>query len=385
MKKKILIFVAILLPILATAQKNNDQYKTIIYTDLTLANDIQEEIPVGGVVSFDSKILSAAEDAAKGIGAGYVTSFMNMGVNAVASLLTRNSRHKAEWEKMIEEENTWTTQINTIEEAKDFYRKKSFEGALDPSSMYFNGIGCLRMEDKDTVFYVSCHIDRTKLNEIIDHSKFQLTLDTLILSPKHSRLPNTQLPIEYSLDERKNFCLSVNIKLSSSWFTKDIVLHKDIPLGEFNINVMLDPKALDERGFLRYVRKNGEKSKYEVTGESFVVPRSYMCLRTPSGEIQDVWGTGQYNVQIILSENCEITDKLRHEWKDDRRRHKAMKPKTGILRNVWQTVSKQKWDELSQQWIITTLTAPANVVSKDIIDKLGLDTDDDESNEQPQK
>lgn len=372
------IFLIVLFMLSSTciyAQNDGGGYKTVIYTDPGLSEDIQDQSQYNGVLSFGaSEIISSASNAIKGIGAGYITSFVDMGVNAVASLLTRKSAHKTEWEKMIAEENTWSTEINSVEEAKDFYRKTSFDGALDPSGMYFNGIGCMRMVEKDTVFFISCHIDRSNISNIVNHSKFNLTLDTLILSPTNSRLPNTQLPIRYSLDERQNFNLAVNIKLYSSWFTSDIVLHKDVQLGEFNFNIKVNPDSLDSKEFIHYVRNEGEKPKYEITGESFVVPRSYMNYRTPNGTFKDIWGTGQYSIQITLSEKCDITDKLRHDWKKDRKKHIALKKKTNFIDNVWQTVTKQKWDELSKQWVITTLSAPASVISSDIIDKLGLDS-----------
>lgn len=34
----------------------------------------------------------------------------------------------------------------------DFYKETSFDGALDPKGMRFDGIGCLRKEGNDTVF-----------------------------------------------------------------------------------------------------------------------------------------------------------------------------------------------------------------------------------------
>ena len=75
-----------------------------------------------------------------------------MGVNAIASLLTRNARLKQEWEETVNAENTWTYPISSVEEMRDFYREPSRAGALDPMDMCFDGIGCLRMEGNDTVF-----------------------------------------------------------------------------------------------------------------------------------------------------------------------------------------------------------------------------------------
>ena len=58
---------------------------------------------------------------AAGIASGYVTSFIDMGVNAIASLLTRNARLKQEWEETVNAENTWTYPISSVEEMRDFY------------------------------------------------------------------------------------------------------------------------------------------------------------------------------------------------------------------------------------------------------------------------
>ena len=46
--------------------------------------------------------------------------------------------------------------------------------------------------------------------------------------------------------------------------------------------------------------------------------------------------------------------------------------KESIWENGWQTISNQRWDELAQSWVITTLQAPAGIITKDVIDKLGL-------------
>ena len=36
------------------------------------------------------------------------------------------------------------------------------------------------------------------------------------------------------------------------------------------------------------------------------------------------------------------------------------------------SISEEKWDEIAKTWVITTLKAPADQVSTDVIDKLGL-------------
>jgi hypothetical protein len=166
----------------------------------------------------------------------------------------------------------------------------------------------------------------------------------------------------------------MNIKISSSWFTEYIELHDNVPLGEFTVTIPVDKDSLDANGYLRYSRKKNEASAYEIVGESFIVPRSYMGYRDKNKKFHNVWGTGQYKLDIKLSETCDLTDNYRKNWKQDRKKRNKLKPKSGFVTSVWQTVSKQKWDEITKQWVITTLTAPAGVISNEVIKKLGLDT-----------
>ena len=350
------------------------EFKTFIYT----SNDLGEEIARHSELvnrkdrGYLGDLFNASKESLKGIASGYVTSFIDLGVNAIGSLLTRNSRLKEEWEETVKAENIYKTKISTVSEINDFYKEASFEGAMDPKGMRFDGIGCLRLEDNDTVFYLSCHIDRSKIDRIVKHSKFELVLDTLIVSPTHSNLPNTYLDLPYSFAERDNFTLSMNIKLISSWMNEIVQLQKNQELGAFVLNVPVDPEELDEKGFLRYVRNRNEEPTYKIVGESFIVPRSYMGYRDKDDNYKNIWGTGEYKLEIELKETCDVTEQYRENWKKDRKRRKKLMEKESIWENGWQTISNQRWDELAQSWVITTLQAPAGIITKDVIDKLGL-------------
>ena len=350
------------------------EFKTFIYT----SNDLGEEIARHSELvnrkdrGYLGDLFNASKESLKGIASGYVTSFIDLGVNAIGSLLTRNARLKEEWEETVKAENIYKTKISTVSEINDFYKEASFEGAMDPKGMRFDGIGCLRLEDNDTVFYLSCHIDRSKIDRIVKHSKFELVLDTLIVSPTHSNLPNTYLDLPYSFAERDNFTLSMNIKLISSWMNEIVQLQKNQELGAFVLNVPVDPEELDEKGFLRYVRNRDEKPVYKIVGESFIVPRSYMGYRDKDDNYKNIWGTGEYKLEIELKETCDVTEQYRENWKKDRKRRKKLMEKESIWENGWQTISNQRWDELAQSWVITTLQAPAGIITKDVIDKLGL-------------
>ena len=149
----------------ATAQQV--EYQTFIYTDDDLAQEIARQYEEENTRGYLGDLFNASKESAKGIASGYVTSFIDLGVNAIASLVTRNARQKEEWEKTVQAENQYQTTISTVSELNDFYKETSFEGAMDPKGMRFDGIGCLRKEGRDTAFYLSCHIDRSKISRII--------------------------------------------------------------------------------------------------------------------------------------------------------------------------------------------------------------------------
>lgn len=381
MKKIALFLAALLFSFYGMAQQV--EYQTFIYTSDDLADEITKlckeremrEVEAGVRLPYLEKLFNASKESVKGIASGYVTSFIDLGVNAIASLVTRNSRLKQEWEDMVQAENVYETTLGTVSEVNDFYNNISFDGAMDPAGMRFDGIGCLRKEGQDTVFYISCHIDRSKIDRIINHSKFELALDTLIISPMRSNLPNTPLNLPFSFAERQNFTLSMDMTLTSSWMNEIVMLQKDQVLGEFNITIPVDQSMLDSDGFLRYVRQKDEAPAYKVMGESFIIPRSYMGYRGEDGRYKNSWGTGEYKLSIRLKETCEITDAYRENWKKDRKRRKKMQPKEDFIDATWQMISNQRWDELSQSWIVTTLQAPAKIITKDVIDKLGLEPD----------
>ena len=112
--------------------------------------------------------------------------------------------------------------------------------------------------------------------------------------------------------------------------------------------------------------------EYEVVGESFIVPRSYMGFRDENDNYDNIWGTGQYNLAIELKESCGITDSYRESWKKDRKYRKSITPHDGLMANVWESISTQKWDEITKSWIITTLSAPAGVISNKLIEEMKL-------------
>ncbi len=374
MKKVFVILCAVLcaMPLMAQTVK----YTAFVYTDEGLADEIQDYSDhLRGSNSrgaFGDLLLEASLNAAKGIGAGYVTSVVNLGVQTVAGLITRQQRLKKEWEQTVAAEDTFCTKLSTISGLKDFYSTPSFASPMDPTGMKFNGIGVVRKGGDDTMFYISMHIDRSKINRIVEHSKFELVLDTLIISPTHSNLPNSKFDTTFRWEDRHNYTMTLHLVITSSWMNEITQVFRDEKLGEFTINIPVKREELDSNGFLRYVRDAKEESRYKIVGNSFVVPRSYSGYLDAEGEAHPVWGTGEYQIVLDIKESCSLTPAYRKNWKQNRRARVKAQKKGNLITTSWQYVTSQKWDEITKSWVVTVLQAPADVISSKLIEELKL-------------
>lgn len=351
------------------------RYQTFVYTsdklDMLIQNEYKKqnkENDRGIIGDLGKSFLNAG----KGIAGGYVTSIIDVGVNSIAALLTRNANNKLKWEEMVRAENTYQQTLTTVEPINNFYAQTSLDGPMDPAGMNFNGIGCLRTVGNDTVFYISCHIDQGKINRIINHSKFELALDTLIIDPYQCDLPNSRFDTGFSFDQRNNLQMTIEMQLSSSWVNQWTQVQKDQELGKFILNIPINQSDLNAAGKLRYVRAENMPAKYKVTGESFIIPRSYMGYRDKNNSYYDSWGTGDYNITLLLKETCGITADYSKNWKDDWKKRQNAKNDESLLQRSWKTVSSQRWDELSKKWVITTLKAPADIINKELLKELDL-------------
>jgi hypothetical protein len=361
----------------AQAQKREkvSQYETKIYTSDKVGTLIRDEYRKQSANSrgYLSDLGIAALNAGKGVAGGYVGAFVDVGVNALVSLFTKNATNKQAWENIVKAENSYTETLATLEPINNFYSAPSFDGPLDPAGMNFYGIGCVRTVDKDTVFYISTHIDEAKINRIINHSKFELSLDTLIIDPYKLDLPNSNFPdAAFSFDERKDLQITVEIRLISSWINELTQLQNNQELGSFAVNIPISKKDLDANGKLRYALKTGEPAQYKIAGESFIVPRSFMGYRDEENNYRNSWGTGDYDVQIKISESCGITENYRKQWKADWKRREDAENSENFVQRTCKLVSSQKWNELTKQWVVTTIKAPADIVTDDLLETLGL-------------
>ena len=380
--KKLVLLIIVLAGAIATGWTQNaktavgkvSRYETFVYTTNKIDVLIQNEHKKQGENSrgFMSDLGGAFLNAGKGVAGGYVTSILDIGVNTVAGLFTQGANNKLKWEAVVKAENMYQETLTTVEAINNFYSRPSFDSPMDPAGMNFNGIGCLRTIEGDTTFYISCHIDESKISRIINHSKFELEVDTLIIDPYKGDLPNSDFNSEFSFDQRNNLQIVVEMRLISSWINALTQLQNNQELGHFTLSVPVKQTDLDGSGKLRYVKTANVPAKYKITGESFIIPRSYMGYRDAENNYKDSWGTGDYKVELSIKESCGVTDAYRKNWKADWKARQDAESDENFMQRTWKTITSQRWDELGKQWVITTLKAPADMINNDLLKELDL-------------
>lgn len=322
---------------------------------------------------FLSDIWGVTQNNAFGMISTGITGLISTGINSVGNLLKSK---KGEWQMIVQRENIFEKTLFMLENLDDFYSAVSVAGALDPSSMSFNGFGCLQKRGNDTILYISCHLDTTEVafSRILRHSKFELMLDTLVFNPQKCDLPNDSTlrfseRKPFSFTERKDLNLRIDVNITSSWINQAIQIYNDQVLGNFHIQVPINEESLDSDSVFRYYRGvGGHKEGCEMIGNSFIVPRSYIGVRDNDGIFHDAWGTGQYKLSVTIKETCNITPSFEKNWKADWKRRKQQQHKPF---NLIQTI-KQSWDKNAGQWVVTILEAPAHYAAQELMQSIGV-------------
>lgn len=238
-----------------------------------------------------SKDRSVISDVLRSVLTGGVSGIVEVLVQETYNLAQYRSRQKQEWMRMIQNENNYTDSITSIKNMKDFYKTTSMKGALDPSDINFDGIEIRGMRDGEEMIYLKCSIDKDKLDNLFNHSKFNLVLDTMAFYPYRCHLPNVtangikimkkikkgkdkqksddkgrdmaksgpEVPQQegdtiirpgaggnmFSFDERNNLNVNIDFSIFSSWINEAVQVHKNVELGNFRFNINI-PGSLFE-------------------------------------------------------------------------------------------------------------------------------------------
>ncbi len=339
-------------------------------------------------------------DVGQAVGIGIVSGLVDAVVSETFNLVQYRKKQKQEWMRMIQNENNYTDSITSIKGLKDFYYANSHRGALDPSDINFDGIEIRGMRNGHEVIYMSCSIDRDKLDHLFRHSKFNLVLDTLAFYPFQCHLPNvtangirTMRELKkgkaevkgdtiirpgvggngFSFDERNNLRIGINFSLYSSWINQAVQVHKNVELGNFKFTINIP----DNVRVYTYSRKNVvneskrmpagfERDQFlnnhllAVEGDCFVVPRSYM----PLDNGQPMWGTGEYDIKVKIRESCQFADnseKAKH-WREDYKRLRQMQKRSGEVHEYFQTL----WNQYGTSLVKASYKTALSTVAKDL-------------------
>lgn len=372
------------------SSEDTSRYNVFVYQNPDIALKLRSkwETQVQGLENKTSRgflddLFSVTKNSTFGIIATTATSLVSSGVNLVGGLIHTNKNRKNEWRQVVQRENVFEKTLSMLENLDDFYSSISTTGALDPSSMSFNGFGCLQKRGKDTVLYISCHLDTTEvaLGRILRHSKFQLKLDTLIFNPLKCDLPNDSSVLfserpRFSFSERDGLNLRIDLDVTSSWINQAIQVYNDQHLGQFYIEVPIKEKDLDADSVFRYYStdKKEDGSEIAIIGDCFIVPRSYIGIRDEEGNFHDAWGTGQYKLTMAIKETCCINPAFENDddkWKADWQRRKRIKRQSAPSFNIVKVV-KQTWDKHAGQWVVSILEAPSNYATQEMLQQIGI-------------
>lgn len=371
------------LPAVPTANITN--YNLFVYQDSCAAQKLAERwatqvegLRGRGSRGFLDDLFSVTKNSAAGMVSGGISGLVSTGVNFVGNLVNYKKNKKNKWKQAMLRENRFEKTLFMLENLDDFYATVSTTGALDPSGMSFNGFGCLQTRGRDTVLYISCHLDTTEvaLSRILRHSKFQLRLDTLMFNPLLCDLPNdSTLPQTqrhpFSFDERTNLRLRIDLSVTSSWINQAIQVYNDHPLGNFSIDVPINETQLDADTTFRYYAGRSGMPTHEIVGDCFIVPRSYIGVRDADGRYYDAWGTGQYKITMTIKETCDINPDFENNkdlWNADWKRRKKLHPQPFDIIQV----ARQTWDQNANRWIVTLLEAPAQYATQEMLQSVGL-------------
>lgn len=312
---------------------------------------------------------------------GAATALVDFGFNAIINA-TQSKQPK--WEQAVRGESSFVRVLPMQMEILDFYRSPSTTGPLDPTDLLFNGFGCRQVIEYQApdgtvsdqeVFYISCSVRTDSLGRMrmLNHSKFEVYVDSLRFDYSLCDLPNDSLGVNtdsrigFDFAKRSNLTFNVAATIKSSWITQAMQVYTDEPLGTFNVRASIDPGQLDADGVFTYsaARDAGGPKRVSVSGDCFLVPRSYVGS-TDMATAEDSWGTGQYKVEMRISETCTINaDYYKTDGKWDKKLWgpeweliSKRRPQKSVWRQILDVVGTQY---AGTQWV-TTLVEPAKTV-----------------------
>ena len=259
---------------------------------------------------------------------GYTSAFKQKTVNATSNLVSLGLNYiqeafkskREKWYRRAQQQCYYNQPLSAETKIDDFYALPSTKGAMDPENLKFEGFGCKNfIEVKDEpgegvgVFYIFCKMrrDSVGLRHIVNYSKFLVEIDSLVINPKYCNLPNDStgsVDSRFDFAKRDNLNIELKVRFYSSWMNQATMIANDQKLGEFTVNVEVDKKKVRPDGLFVYDKNDPDFDKLvSIDGDCFIVPRSYTGT-SDAENYHPTWGTGQYRLEMEVSERCSIVD-----------------------------------------------------------------------------
>lgn len=342
----------------AQVKQSNYEYNIMVYErPSTQPLAIEQEINANQKGVF-SALLDVYRSTFQGKVVDFSAQVLQAGINLIIKAIGMEKENYNNWYQATQNELSFTRSLPMRNEISDFYQSPSTVGAFDPDGIIFKGFGCNQyviyeengQQVRIPVIIVACSLDTSFQGRqcINHHSKFQMVVDSIIFNPFLCNIPNDSLTaqqieegmrIPFDFQRRSNLRCSLHADISSSWINEAVMVTHDQFLGAFDISFTIpDSSVLDTVGpwkgyYTWYADRDAgnPKKAVSITGESFIVPRSFIATKRQGEELISFWGTGQYRIDMSLSESCDLNrayyfvngkpnKNWKSEWKQIRRR-----------------------------------------------------------------
>ena len=392
--KSRIIMMCLAAAIISNAHSQEIKQTNYEYNILVYERPITQPLIVERELNTNQKgILSSLLDIYRSTFTGKVVDFsaqvLQTGINLIAKAIGMEKENYNKWYQTTQKELSFSKTFPMQTEISDFYQTPSSIGAMDPSGIIFKGFGCkqyvvYKENDKIVkipVIIVSCSLDTTfqGRQRINHHSKFQMVVDSIIFNPFLCNIPNDSLTprqiadnmrVPFDFSKRSNLCLRLHADISSSWMNEAIMVTHNQYLGGFDISFSIpESTVLDSTGYWKgyytwYRARDGKtptKKEVNIEGESFIVPRSFICTQQQGDEQISIWGTGQYRIDMALTESCELNkeyyfdgEKPNKNWKSEWKQMKRRKHYPTFWDHVVADFTRT-FDIQNNQWVHTLL------------------------------
>lgn len=190
--------------------------------------------------------------------------------------------------------NKFTTVSTFTKAGLYFYDQPSTAGLFDPAGMQFTGFELVRTikdasGNPDTAFIAEFALDTTKSAEILNNSIFKLKL-------KDFRLKYVKPKV--GLTTKRKMSIEFDISFMTAYVNDKGNIYDSVLLGKFHL--LLKDVSIDLND-LNFGRCAKDTSAPEVTGQSFIVPRSFGYFKTGTKLITG-YNQGLYTIVATVKE-----------------------------------------------------------------------------------